>query len=79
MNDRICYAWGRSPHGDFIVAMADRELVIFEFPAHGNVAVEALRRRFPDKTVEEDAAGLASTVAELQRFVDHPDHDRMEG
>jgi AraC family transcriptional regulator, regulatory protein of adaptative response / methylated-DNA-[protein]-cysteine methyltransferase len=74
MKDRIRYAWGRSPHGDFFVAMADHELVAFEFPARRDIAVEALRHRFSGKTVEEDASGLASTVAELQRFVDHPDH-----
>ena len=74
MNDRIRYAWGRSPHGDFLVAMADRELVAFEFPARRDSAIEALRRRFPGKIVEEDTAGLANAVAELQRFVDHPDH-----
>jgi AraC family transcriptional regulator, regulatory protein of adaptative response / methylated-DNA-[protein]-cysteine methyltransferase len=73
MNDRIRYAWGQSPHGDFLVAMSDRELVAFEFSARRDFAIEALRRRFPGKTVEEDAPGLASTVAELQRFVDHPD------
>jgi hypothetical protein len=59
--------------------MAGRDLVAFEFPERRDLAVESLRHRFPGKTFEEDASGLASTVAELQRFVDHPDHNSMEG
>ena len=74
MDDRIRYAWGPSPHGEFLMAMAGGQLVAFEFPARRHVAIEALCRRFPGKAVEEDAVGLASAVAELQRFVDHPDH-----
>ena len=78
MDDRVRYAWGRSPHGQFFVAMADSELVAFEFERRDN-AVDALRHRFPGKIVEEDASGLAGTVAELQRFVDHPDHNTKVG
>ena len=79
MKARIRYAWGRSPHGQFLVAMAGRDLVAFEFPERRDIAVAALRQRFPGKTLEEDASGLASMVAELQRFVDHPDHNSMKG
>ena len=79
MKDRIGYAWGQSPYGQFLVAMTGLDLVAFEFPERPDIAVDALRQRFPGKTLEEDASGLASTVAELQRFVDHPDHNSMEG
>jgi hypothetical protein len=61
------------------VATADSELVVFEFPERREIAVDALRRRFPGKIVEEDASGLAGTIAELQRFVDHPDHNTKVG
>ena len=73
MNNRIRYAWGHSSFGDFIVAMSDQGLVAFEFPLCSSDAVDALRRRFPDAVIEEDAAGLASTITTCVRFVDHPD------
>jgi hypothetical protein len=79
MKDRIGYAWGQSLHRQFLVAMTGLELVAFEFPETPDIAIDALRQRFPGKTLEEDASGLASTVAELQRFLDHPDHNSTEG
>jgi hypothetical protein len=62
MSNRVRYAWGHSPFGDFIVAMSDQNLVAFEFPLCSSDAVDALRRRFPDAVIEEDAAGLAPTI-----------------
>lgn len=78
MGSRIRYAWGHSPHGDFLVAAAGSDLVAFEFPEDQETAVEALRRRFPGVSVEEDLPGLAVTVAECARFVDHPDFKFMK-
>ncbi len=69
MDNRIRYAWGQSRHGKFLVAMAADELVTFGFPTREATAVDDLRRRFPDATIEEDGPGLASTVAELKHFV----------
>ena len=73
MSNRVRYAWGHSPFGDFIVATVGDDLVAFEYPRHADDAVDALRRRFPDLVIEEDAAGLKSTVAACAHFVDHPD------
>lgn len=73
MSNRISYAWGQSPFGEFIVANDDDKLVAFEFPFHTDDAVDALRRRFPGVAVEEDAVALEETVAACARFVDHPD------
>ena len=69
MSDRIRYALGRSARGDFIAAMSDRGLVAFELCAGGDTAVDDLVARFPDAIVEEDAAGLAMTVATLSHAV----------
>jgi hypothetical protein len=72
MSNRIRYAWGHSPFGDFIVAKAGEDLVAFEFPLRTNDAVDALRRRFPGSVIEEDAIGLKSTIAAFARFIDFP-------
>ena len=73
MSNRIRYAWGQSPFGDFIVAMDGEDLVAFEFPLRTDDAVDTLRRRFPGSAVEEDATGLKATLAACAQFVDHPD------
>jgi O6-methylguanine-DNA--protein-cysteine methyltransferase len=73
MSNRIRYAWGHSPVGDFIIAISDQDLVAFEFPTSSNDAVDALHRRFPAAIIEEDSAGLGPTVTACARFVDHPD------
>jgi hypothetical protein len=69
MDNRIRYAWGQSYAGKFLAAMAAGELVTFGFPADEETAVEELRRRFPNATVEEDVTGLADTIADLARFL----------
>jgi hypothetical protein len=69
MSDRIRYALGRSAGGDFIAAMSDRGLVAFELCIGADTAVEDLVARFPGAIVEEDAAGLATTVATLSHAV----------
>jgi hypothetical protein len=69
MDNRIRYAWGEWREGKFLVAMAGSELVTFGFPAHDESAVGYLRRRFSDAAIEEDASGLANTVAELTHFL----------
>ncbi len=73
MGNRIRYAWGRCPFGDFIVAMSGKDVVMFGFPLRGSDPVDELRRRFPDAAVEEDAPGLKSTIDVCARFLDHPD------
>ena len=73
MSDRVRYAWGRSPFGDFFVAILGENLVAFEYPRCAEDAVDALRRRFPTSVVEEDAVGLELTVAACAHFVNHPD------
>jgi AraC family transcriptional regulator, regulatory protein of adaptative response / methylated-DNA-[protein]-cysteine methyltransferase len=75
MSDRIRYARGQGSLGSFIVARSDRGLVAFEFERPGVDAVAALSERIADAAIEEDAEGLAPTVAALARLVDEPDHD----
>jgi hypothetical protein len=71
MSDRIRYALGQSARGDFIAAMSDRGLVAFELSV-GADPVGGLLARFPNAIIEEDAAGLATTVATLSRAVSSP-------
>ena len=71
MSDRIRYALGHSAHGDFIAAVAEHDLVAFEFPVMADSAFGRLLARFPDATLEEDAPGLAAAVAVLSRAVDN--------
>jgi hypothetical protein len=68
MSDRIRYALGQSARGDFIAAMSERGLVAFELAVGGD-PVGGLLARFPDAIIEEDTAGLATTVATLSRAV----------
>ena len=69
MSACIRYARGQSSLGDFIAALSDRGLVAFEFTRRDGDAVKSLDERFPQATLEEDAAGLATTVAALARLV----------
>jgi hypothetical protein len=73
MSGRIRYAWGSSPYGDFLVAMAGSDMAVFEFPPIGSEATTILKARFPNALIEEDATGLESTIADCARFVDHPE------
>jgi AraC family transcriptional regulator of adaptative response/methylated-DNA-[protein]-cysteine methyltransferase len=75
MKERIRYAWGHSSLGDFIVAASDNGLVAFEFADRTEHAVEALRARFPEASVELDDSGLADMLVKLADVVDRPDHD----
>jgi hypothetical protein len=72
MSNRIRYSLGQSAHGDFIAAMSDAGLVVFEFTSGADSAVDSLLRRFPDANLEEDSAGLATTVATLSQLVVNP-------
>lgn len=72
MNVHIRYALGHSGNGDFLAAMADQELVAFEFPVHAGNAVGRLMERFPGAVLEQDESGLATTVATLARVVESP-------
>jgi O6-methylguanine-DNA--protein-cysteine methyltransferase len=71
MNERIRYAWGDSPYGKVLVAMAGSEVVFFGFPAREDTAIEDLRERYPGAAFEEDAPSLAGMVAELTQFASY--------
>jgi AraC family transcriptional regulator, regulatory protein of adaptative response / methylated-DNA-[protein]-cysteine methyltransferase len=75
MSERIRYAWGGSSLGDFIAAMSDKGLVMFEFGSRGGKTLDRLRELFPDANLELDEDGLAETVGKLADVVEHPDHD----
>jgi AraC family transcriptional regulator of adaptative response/methylated-DNA-[protein]-cysteine methyltransferase len=74
MSEIIRYAWGESSLGPFIAARSERGLVAFEFADRATASVEALRSRFPDAHVAEDAA-MADTIERLASVVDHPERD----
>jgi AraC family transcriptional regulator of adaptative response/methylated-DNA-[protein]-cysteine methyltransferase len=69
MSEIIRHAFGRSSLGDFLTAISDRGLVAFEFGSRH----DALHRRFPAATIEQDDAGLSDTVERLAAAVDHPE------
>jgi hypothetical protein len=71
MSDRIRYALGQSARGAFIAAMSDHGLVAFELSV-GADPVDGLLARFPNAIIEEDTAGLATTVATLSHAVGSP-------
>jgi AraC family transcriptional regulator of adaptative response/methylated-DNA-[protein]-cysteine methyltransferase len=75
MSEIIRYAFGRSSLGDFLTAISDRGLVAFEFGSRHDALVDALHRRFPAATIEQDDAGLSDTVEKLATAVDHPERD----
>ncbi|NGN42357.1 methylated-DNA--[protein]-cysteine S-methyltransferase [Mesorhizobium sp. CGMCC 1.15528] len=75
MRSTIRYAWGQSSLGDFIAARSERGLVMFEFSDRRAASLDALRERFADTDLVEDADGLADTVAKLAGLIDHPEHD----
>ena len=77
MSDRIRYALGHSAHGDFIAAVAEHDLVAFEFPVMADSAFGRLLARFPDATLEEDVTGLATTVAFLSQAVNDAAASRL--
>ena len=75
MSEHIRYAWGESSLGSFLAAASERGLVAFEFADDHAACLDALRARFSDANVDEDAAGLADVVNKLADVVDHPERD----
>ncbi|MFV0296230.1 MAG: methylated-DNA--[protein]-cysteine S-methyltransferase [Hyphomicrobiaceae bacterium] len=73
MKEFIRYTFGQSSLGDFIAAVSDIGLVAFEFADAQTDAVNALRNRFSEAAIEEDAALLSEMVRKLATLVDHPD------
>jgi AraC family transcriptional regulator of adaptative response/methylated-DNA-[protein]-cysteine methyltransferase len=75
MHTTIRYAWGQSSLGDFIAALSERGIVMFEFSDRRAASLDALRERFADADIVEDEAGLADTLAKLSGLIDHPEQD----
>ena len=73
MSERLRYACGDSSLGAFIAATSNQGLLSFEFGDGSASCVAALRRCFPAAAVEEDAAGMADTVARLADAAEHPE------
>lgn len=68
---RVRYARGTSSLGDFVAAVSDRGLVVFEF-AERAAAVDGLRARLPWIALEEDQEGLSDLLGTLKELIDHP-------
>jgi len=75
MQEQIRYAWGASSLGGFIAAVSGAGLLAFEFGDNRAALLSALESRLAEATLVNDSAGLADTVAELARIVDHPEKD----
>jgi AraC family transcriptional regulator of adaptative response/methylated-DNA-[protein]-cysteine methyltransferase len=75
MSEQIRYAWGASSLGDFIAAVSDEGLLVFEFGDQKAAMLAALESRFPDANVVNNRGGLSDTVGRLKRLVDHPEQD----
>jgi AraC family transcriptional regulator of adaptative response/methylated-DNA-[protein]-cysteine methyltransferase len=73
--DDLVYAWGKSSLGDFIAAQSNRGVVAFEFASLDGNAVKELQARFPNATLTEHPAAMASTIAALAQLVDRPDQE----
>jgi AraC family transcriptional regulator of adaptative response/methylated-DNA-[protein]-cysteine methyltransferase len=71
--ERIRFGWGSSSLGEFLAATSDIGLVAFEFGTTYPAAIEVLRLRFPEATLQEDQAGLAAIIEKLRLLVDHPE------
>jgi AraC family transcriptional regulator, regulatory protein of adaptative response / methylated-DNA-[protein]-cysteine methyltransferase len=75
MSEIIRYTFGRSALGGFLAAASDRGLLAFEFTEHDADALDTLRQRFPEASLQEDVSGLADITGALASLVDHPERD----
>ena len=72
MTETIRYASGTSSLGGFVAAASARGLVMMAFDS-SKAAGDALRRRFPDAEIVEDAEALRGTLDGLARLIEHPE------
>jgi AraC family transcriptional regulator of adaptative response/methylated-DNA-[protein]-cysteine methyltransferase len=75
MSERIRFAWGSSSLGEFIAAVSDKGLVLFEFGANRAAMQAQVQACAPEAVIEQDDAGLADMIGKLAHVIDHPDHD----
>jgi AraC family transcriptional regulator, regulatory protein of adaptative response / methylated-DNA-[protein]-cysteine methyltransferase len=75
MREVIRFAWGRSPLGDFIIAMSEKGLVALDFSSDRASAQDALRQRFPGANLIEAARELEDLVTKVNRAIEDPDFD----
>jgi AraC family transcriptional regulator, regulatory protein of adaptative response / methylated-DNA-[protein]-cysteine methyltransferase len=72
MKEAIRYAWGTGSLGEFIAASSDRGLVALEFGAREGPLASALRGRFPEADLVEDATSLKEIVEKATSLIEHP-------
>lgn len=75
MSKPIRYARGYSSLGEFVAAVSDRGLAVFDFTERNIAILEALRTRLPLAALEEDGEGLAALVEKLRALIDQPGSD----
>jgi AraC family transcriptional regulator of adaptative response/methylated-DNA-[protein]-cysteine methyltransferase len=75
MSERIRFAWGSSSLGEFLAAVSDKGLVLFEFGENRPAMQTQLQACAPDAIIEQDDEGLSEIVGKLAYVVDRPDHD----
>ena len=72
MRETICFAWGTSSLGDFVVAMTDKGIVALEFSSARTAMEDALRLRFPEADLEPRQEGLAEVIKNAASLIDDP-------
>jgi AraC family transcriptional regulator, regulatory protein of adaptative response / methylated-DNA-[protein]-cysteine methyltransferase len=75
MREQIRYTWGTSSLGDFIAAVSNEGLVLFEFVKRDGTGLNTLRARFPEASIELDEEGLQEIVTKLADVIEHPASD----
>lgn len=75
MREIIRFAWGNCSLGDFLIATSDAGIVALEFGSRRPALEEALRQRFPEADVVEDAAALSDLLAKVGRALEAPGTD----
>src|SRR5881397_3050652 len=73
MAKTIHYASGQSSLGPLVVATSERGLAMLEFGDMNEAKMQALRVKFPDARIVEDAAALGETLSLAAELVDHPE------
>jgi AraC family transcriptional regulator of adaptative response/methylated-DNA-[protein]-cysteine methyltransferase len=73
MPETLRYAFADTPYGTALAAFTDNGLCSLELGDSRPGLLDALAARHPGATLAEDGKGLQSSMAEIVRFIDHPE------
>ncbi|WP_019832846.1 methylated-DNA--[protein]-cysteine S-methyltransferase [Sphingomonas sp. PR090111-T3T-6A] len=75
MQETICFAWGASSLGDFLIATTSLGIVALEF-GEDRIAMEtALRARFPEAIISERPDVLEPIRMKVTRAIEEPGYE----